>query len=151
MELFTTSQGRGPETPPLGERFVATPRRACEALARAIDAGDLQAAMQCFAPDACLVSDDGRLLYGHGPIGALLGDLIRQDTRVSIDLAGVIVCGDLALAHESWRIGPGRASAHGTHPTLVLRNLVSEWKIVIAAPWGRAPTPPLRAIPMGVG
>ena len=107
--------------------------------------------MECFAPDACLVSHEGRLLYGYGPIGALLGDLIQQDTRVSIDLAGVIVRDDHTLAHESWRDRPWAypRSRHPPDPRPARpRQRVEDRH---RRPLGSPADAPLRAIPMGSG
>ncbi len=134
----------------LGERLAATPRLACEALARALRAGDVDAALTCFAPDACVVGPDGRALHGETPIRALLAQLIEARAEIAIELAGVLVAGELALAHERWVIASGGASgsrsAPTTDPTLVLRQIEGEWRLAIAAPWGWASTPPLQAI-----
>src|ERR1051326_343075 len=92
------------DSAPLGERFCATPRLACEALARAINGGDLEAALDCLAPGACLVGADGSLAQGEAAIGARLHDLIAGRARVEIELRGILVAADLALAHERWQI-----------------------------------------------
>ena len=135
--------------PPLGERFAATPRLACEALARALNLGDLEAATACFAPGACLIGPDGAEKHGEAPIRALLAELIAAHTQVAIELSGVLVAGGVALAHERWTIGSeGRGShaAQAYYPTLVLRQIGADWKLAIAAPWGWDPAPPLEAI-----
>jgi ketosteroid isomerase-like protein len=116
--------------PPLGERFAATPRLACEALERAINVRDLDAAVACFAPDACLIGPDGTHVLGQAAIRARLSELVEAGARIAIEPLGVIVAGDVALAL----------------PTLALRRLGEEWKIAIAAPWGWEAAPPLEAI-----
>jgi ketosteroid isomerase-like protein len=135
-------------TDPLGERFAASPRLACQALQRALGSGDLDAAAACFAPDACLIAPEGTEVHGEGAIRARLAQLIQSRAEVQIELAGVLAAGDIALAYERWRIRSegveGNGRAH--HPTLVLRRLGAEWKLAIAAPWGWAPAPPLEAI-----
>jgi ketosteroid isomerase-like protein len=136
-------------TPLLGERFAASPRLACQALQRALAAGDLDTAASCFAPDACLIAPDGTAVHGEGAIRARLAQLIQSRAEVAIELAGVLAAGDIALAYERWKIGSegmdGYAASH--HPTLVLRRLGGEWKLAIAAPWGWAPAPALEAVP----
>jgi ketosteroid isomerase-like protein len=125
-------------TAPLGERFAASPRLACQALARALRAGDLDAAASCFAPEACLIAPDGTEAHGEAAIRDRLAHLIASGAEVAIELAGVIAAGDIALAHERWTFrseGEG-GSSHAPHPTLVLRRLGDEWKLAIAAPWG---------------
>jgi ketosteroid isomerase-like protein len=136
--------------PPLGERFAATPRLACKAFAKALNAGDLDAAVACFAPSACLVVGDGTAVHGEAAIRARLAQLIESRAEVAIELAGVLAAGDVALAHERWTIrsgGVGGSRFEQTScPTLVLRRIGDEWKLAIAAPWGWAPAPPLEAV-----
>jgi ketosteroid isomerase-like protein len=133
---------------PLGERFAASPRLACQALARALGAGDLEAAAACFAPDACLIAPDATEVHGEGAIRDRLAQLIATRAEVAIELAGVIVTGDVALAYERWALGADgeQGSPGALLPTLVLRLVEEEWKLAIAAPWGWGPTPPLEAV-----
>jgi ketosteroid isomerase-like protein len=120
----------GLDAPPLGERRAATPRHVCEALTRALGRGDLDAALTCFCPDACLVLPDGTNVHGRDAIRASLAELARAGMQPAIEPLGVIVAGDLAVAQ----------------PGLALRRLEGEWRIAIAAPWGAPATAPLRAI-----
>lgn len=122
----------GLDAPPLGERRAATPRLACQALARALATGDLDAALACFCPDACLVLPGGACVHGPDAIRASLAGLARAGMQPAIEPLGVIVAGDVALAQ----------------PALALRRLQGEWRIAIAAPWGAPASEPLRAIPM---
>jgi ketosteroid isomerase-like protein len=131
---------------PLGERFAASPRLACQALKRALCEGDLEAAISCFSPDACLVAPDGTEVHGTAAIRSRLAGLIESRAEVEIELAGVLSAGDIALAHERWSFrSEGEGFGHAPHPTLVLRCVGAEWKLAIAAPWGWAPA--LRAVP----
>jgi len=133
---------------PLGERLVASPRLACAALKRALGAGDLEAAIACFAPGACLVAPDGTEVHGEETVRAHLAQLIASRAEVAIELAGVLVAGDVALAYERWKIRSDGVDGYpqAPHPTLVLRCVEGEWKLAIAAPWGWAPAPPLVAV-----
>lgn len=143
-----------PATPappaPLGRRLAATPRLACEALCRALNRGDLEAALSCFAPGACLLGPDGTAAQGEGALRSRLAELIAAGAEVRIELRGVLVASDLALAHERWHISrrgrPDPGLAHSPAPSLVLRLLEGEWRIAIAAPWGTPASPPLEAV-----
>lgn len=134
----------------LGGRLAATPRLACEALQLALNGADLEAALACFSPGACLVGPDGSHTQGEAAIAAHLAELIARGAHVEIELRGVLVAEDLALAHERWAIAyegtPHPAAAKAPSPTLVLRCLRGEWKLAIAAPWGWDSAPPLEAI-----
>jgi len=128
---------------------AATPRLACEALARAINQGDLEGALDCFAPGACLVGPDGNVALGEQAIRARLAELINAGAQIKVVLFGVLVAEEHALAHEHWTIlYEGRSSHMGqsTHPTMVLRLFEGAWKLTIAAPWGHAASPPLEAV-----
>lgn len=134
----------------LGERLAATPRLCCAALCKALDAADLEAATACFSPGACLVSEDGTLAQGQAAVRERLGELIARGARVRIELRGVLVAGEVALAHERWQIASGKGldagAAAAPGPTLVLRLIAGEWKIAIAAPWGTPASEPLVGI-----
>ena len=119
-----------PNTRPLAERFCATPRHACEALSRALAQGDLDAALACFCPDACLIGPEGTHIHGQAAIRARLAQMIEAGAQMTIEPLGVIVAGEVALAQ----------------PTLALRRLEGEWMIAIAAPWGAPASEPLEAI-----
>jgi ketosteroid isomerase-like protein len=135
--------------PALRERLSATPRLACEALVRAINHSDLEGALEHFAPGACLIGPDGSFAQGTVAIRASLAELIASGARIEIELFGVLVAEEHALAHERWTIfydGRSSRSPQRTHPTLVLRLLGGEWKLTIAAPWGTSASPPLEAV-----
>lgn len=130
--------------------LAATPRLACEELATAINAGDLEAALACFSPGACLVAVDGSAATGEAALRPRLWELIAQGAHIEIELRGVLVAEEIALAHERWTISyegkPPSRSPESAQPTLVMRLMAGEWKLAIAAPWGTPATKPLQAI-----
>jgi hypothetical protein len=87
---------------------------------------------------------------GEHALQASLAQLIGAGAEVRVELRGVFVAEDLALAHERWQISYGGAPdprlAHAPCPSLVMRLLEGEWKLAIAAPWGVAASPPLEAV-----
>jgi ketosteroid isomerase-like protein len=109
--------------------------------ARALGAGDLDAAAACFARDACLITPDATAVHGRERIRPLLAQLISREIEVDVELSNVVGGGDVVMATERWRVrlGSGGARfAQTINPTLVLRQIESEWKLAIAAPWGWA-------------
>lgn len=135
---------------PLRERLLATPRLACEALSRAINDADIDAALSCFAPGACLVGPDGTAAQGAKALRSTLAQLIEAGAQVQIELRGVLVAREIALAHERWQISyegvPDSRLALAPCPSLVLRLIEGEWRLAIAAPWGAPASEPLRAV-----
>jgi ketosteroid isomerase-like protein len=116
-----------------------SPHDVCRRFATAISRGRLDAAIACFSRDACLVTPDGTAVHGREAIAGVLAQLIDARAEVSMDVAAVLTAGDVALAHEHWRISSGGSGAEfvrSTRPTLVLRRLESRWKLAVAAPWG---------------
>ena len=134
----------------LRERAAATPRLACEALARAINHGDLEAALECFAPGAALVGPEGTVAQGEHALRASLSQMIGAGAEVALELRGVLVAAHLALAHERWQISyagaPDPRLSQAPSPSLVMRLLGGEWKLAIAAPWGTPASQPLEAV-----
>jgi hypothetical protein len=138
------------EAAPLRERLAATPRLACEALGRAIEDADLDAALSCFSPGALLIGPEGTAAQGTEALRASLAQLIEAGARVRIELYGVLVAEEIALAHERWQIAyeglPDARLPEAPCPSLVMRLVEGEWKIAIAAPWGAPASEPLRAV-----
>lgn len=108
------------------------------AFARALGTGDLELATTCFARDACLITADATVVHGRDRIRPLLAQLIARRIEVTVELSNIFGGGDVAIARERWSI---RSAAAGPfvqtiYPALVMRRIESEWKLVIAAPWG---------------
>lgn len=119
----------------------ASPEATVRTFVAALRGARLGAAMECFREDSCLVTPDATAVSGRGPIGEILAQLISQRVEIAIESSGAVIAGDLAYVSQRWRIATGRAGeqAHSWDvvPVLVLRRARSEWKLVIAAPWGR--------------
>ena len=109
-------------------------------LARALTAGNLDAAAACFARDACLITPDATAIHGRARIRPLLAQMVIQRVEIEIETSNRVVAGDVILARERWRVRTGGADGRGheqtLHPNLVLRRIEGAWKISIAAPWG---------------
>lgn len=101
----------------------------------------LGVALDCFAAQSCFVTPDATAISGRGAIGDILTQLLSQRTEISIESSGAVIAGDLAFVDQRWRIvvGRGGEQAHLQEvvPVLVLCRTRSEWKLAIAAPWGR--------------
>lgn len=125
--------------------YVTRPRAfeeasvACLLLPNLISNGSLGPAVECFAPDACLLTPDATEVRGRELIRPVLEQLIALRARIRVDARSVVVAGDVAVAREVWRIQTAGARAskleRSTRPTLVMRWSDVEWKLAIAAPW----------------
>jgi ketosteroid isomerase-like protein len=112
----------------------------CLPFVRALSAGDLEAASACFARDGCLITPDATAIHGRDRIRPLLAQLIARRTEIEVELSSAIAAGEVVLVQERWRLRYG--GVEGTRveqtlrPTIALRRIGEDWKLVIAAPWG---------------
>lgn len=112
----------------------------CQALVRALGAGDLEAAVACFAESGCLITPDATQIRGHEQIRRVLAQLIARHTEVIVESRELLATDDVILSCERWTIRAdgveGTRFRQAFHPTLVLRGRGGEWKLAIAALWG---------------
>jgi ketosteroid isomerase-like protein len=105
-----------------------------------LSAGRLDAAMACFAKDACLITQDATAIHGRSRIRPLLAQLIARHAQIEVEFSNALIAGEVAFAQERWMVRmdgvEGSRFAQVCEPTLVLRWIEDRWKIGIAAPWG---------------
>lgn len=125
---------------PIRARF-ATPEATVRTFAAALRVGNLEAMTDCFTLDSCLVTPDATAVSGRGAVRGVLAQLVSQRAEIAIESSGTVTAGDLAFVSQRWRIGIGgsgeQAHIEEVAPVLILRQSESEWKLAIAAPWGR--------------
>lgn len=117
-----------------------TPALACLTFAATLNNGELDAATSCFAREGCLITPDATAIRGRESIRDILAQLIARRAEIAVELSATLTAGDVALAHERWRICSEGAEnvpfVQVSTPTLVLRCIEEDWKLAIAAPWG---------------
>jgi ketosteroid isomerase-like protein len=118
----------------------SAPERALVAFVDALCSGDLAAAAQGFARDACFLTPDATVIHGRQEIRATLAQLIQMRPQIQIELRKILPVGDVALSAERWTMrldAADRSSFVRTSNSVVLlRRLESAWKLMIVAPWG---------------
>lgn len=118
----------------------ASPAETTAALAAALNQGELAAAANCFALDACLLTPDATMIRGREEIRGILHQLILSGFRLEVSDSVVLAAGGVALVSEQWTItspGPGGPFDQTLRPKLVVRRVEETWKLAIAAPWSR--------------
>lgn len=106
-------------------------------LAKAIRAGDLDAAQGCFAHDACLITPDATAIYGLAEIRPILAQLIAGGTVIQVETGSLVRVGNLALGSERLHFRSRGVPHRQTFSAYtLLRWQGNEWRIAIAAPWG---------------
>ncbi len=120
--------------------------RASLPFVQAISLGELDSATACFARDGCLITPDATAVHGRERVRPLLAQLVARRTEIEVEFSHLVAAGEVVLAQERWRVRSGGDGAPRVEqtldPVLILRQVEAEWKLAIAAPWGRAPTYP---------
>jgi ketosteroid isomerase-like protein len=117
-----------------------TPQQATGAFIGALNRQDIDAATNCFAKDACLLTPDATAIRGREEIRPILAQLIDRRARIEVLGSSMLLAGEVALGLERWAIRSagvgGEVFAQESRPALVLRELEGAWKLAIAALWG---------------
>ncbi len=119
---------------------LSTPESASLDFAEALSAGDLDTAASYFARDACFLTPDATAIWGREEIRAVLAQLIGMRLQIRVDLRNLLTIGDIALSSERWTMrfeaADGTSFTQTSRSTAALRLIESQWKLLIAAPWG---------------
>jgi uncharacterized protein (TIGR02246 family) len=117
-----------------------TPESLAQALAAAINARDIDAAIELWTDDATIVQADGQAIHGRAAVAGALQALIDNGVSVEIELANVFAADGVALAAGTLTLsgnGAGEASfAQSTSSAVVYTRQPDGWRIAIDAPWG---------------
>jgi ketosteroid isomerase-like protein len=109
------------------------------AFARALLAGDEEAAACHLSARACLLTADGTEILGRKGARELLGQITTAEHALEIRVGRSVVSGDIALSTQFWRrhSRPDSSTRYEQSSTARLVLAVEEqaWKIVILSPW----------------
>lgn len=125
-------------------QMMPLPRRPEEVtpyIAGAITAGDLDAAIKIYVPDAVFVTKPGTAVQGHEAIRATLSEFMQLKLPIKATDKHVVVSGDVALVISEWVMegnGPdGKPmKLSGTSSDVVRRQADGVWRFVIDNPFG---------------
>ena len=118
-----------------------TPEQIHRLFEEAFNAGDLDALMELYEPDAALIAQPGSVAQGGEQARAALQGFLALKGRITLDTRLVVTVGELAYLSNSW-------SLHGTGPDgnpVVLGATTAEvarrqgdgsWRYVIDNAWG---------------
>ena len=122
---------------------VATPQALLDAYFRAFNAGDLDATLALYEPNAALVAEPGKMAHGMAALREALGAFLGMKPTLTREKSEVITAGDLALLLVKWTLngtGPdGKPlTMTGTSSDVARRQPDGTWRMVIDNPWGTA-------------
>jgi len=108
--------------------------------AQAFAAGDLEALVALYEPDAALVSQPGQIVRGRTAIREALQGLLTLCGEFRLEVKGVVETGELALVRSNWSLsgaGPGGClvDLSGRAVEVVRRQPDGTWLYVIDNPF----------------
>ena len=128
-------------SPPAALNAPHDPARLHEHFSTSCNAGDLDALLGLYEPDAVIVERTGELTRGTGPIREHLYKLLAMQPAMQILSSRTVLAGDLAVSSSHWRCDA--TAPDGSHVQLEYhgselsrRQPDGNWKIVIDNPWG---------------
>ncbi len=123
-----------------GSESISDPAGTVAAFVRAMNRGDLNAALGFYTQDAVLLSQPNQLARGIDEISAALRSFIALRPTLVTEAASTWLAGDVALYVGRWSL-TGVASDGGVvnmrgESTDVLHRLDDRWLIAVDNPWG---------------
>jgi uncharacterized protein (TIGR02246 family) len=119
------------------------PEEVAQLWAESLTAGDLEALVELYEPDATLVAQPGEVVTGVEAIREVLSALLAMEPTFNLEVRKVLQTGDLALSFADWTLsgtGPeGEAIEMAAQTSDVLRRQADgTWYFVIDNPFGSA-------------
>jgi uncharacterized protein (TIGR02246 family) len=114
---------------------------------KAFNAGDIDAIVACYEPQACFVSKSGRATHGAAELRNLYRAMLSNRPQMKLNVRKIIPVGDdLALVIVEWTEWTSNAVSStgeakrwaGTATDIVRRQSDGTWKIALDNPYGVA-------------
>jgi len=107
----------------------------------ALNAGDVEALMSLYEPQASLRPGPGQVVQGHAAIRTALAGFIAMKPTIEIVPRVLGQCNDVALITASWKLkGTGADGApvqmSGNSVEVARRQADGAWLFAIDTPWG---------------
>jgi len=119
------------------------PEEVAQLWAESLTAGNLEALVELYEPDATLVAQPGEVVTGVEVIREVLSALLAMEPTFNLEVRKVLQTGELALSFADWTLsgtGPeGEAIEMAAQTSDVLRRQADgTWCFVIDNPFGSA-------------
>jgi uncharacterized protein (TIGR02246 family) len=120
-------------------RHAYNPADVYPSLSKAFNAGDLDAVVACYEPEACFVSKSGRAYRGAVELRDLYRAMLSNRPQVRLDVRKIIPSGgDLALVIVEWTEWTTGETKHwaATATDIVRKQPDGRWKLALDIPYG---------------
>jgi uncharacterized protein (TIGR02246 family) len=123
--------------------FPQIPQEWPREFTKRLNAGDLEAALALYEPEARFVTRSGDTLVGHDRIRDVLAGLIRAKTNFQSRVVRAVTVGDIALLYSDFEgttvDATGKTVESRSHAIEVLRRQPDgAWKLIVGDPNGRS-------------
>jgi uncharacterized protein (TIGR02246 family) len=81
-----------------------SPEDICRLFQQSMAAGDLDAVLSVYDPEAVLVNPSGEVTQGRDGLRQELTPVAAMQTRLAFTIKQVIQAGDIALMHTEWQV-----------------------------------------------
>jgi uncharacterized protein (TIGR02246 family) len=125
----------------MSDRPTPTPESVIERFGELLAAGDVEALLELYEPDATLAPQSGESVTGTAAIREALAPFAAARPRMTADIHMVLLAGDTALLSNRWTLagtGPDGEPLEmaGVSADVLRRRPSGSWGIVIDNPWG---------------
>jgi uncharacterized protein (TIGR02246 family) len=120
-------------------RHAYNPADVYPSLSKAFNAGDLDAIVGCYEPEACFVSKSGRAYRGAVELRDLYRAMLSNRRQVRLDVRKIIPSGgNLALVIVEWTEWTTGETKHwgATATDIVRKQPDGTWKLALDIPYG---------------
>jgi uncharacterized protein (TIGR02246 family) len=129
-------------SPPMSTTLPNKPEEWPQIFEQHLNAGDLDALMTLYEPDAHFVAESGETLVGHEAIRKALGGLIATRTRFQNRVVRAVTVGDIAQLYtdfEGTRVDESgnTVSVRNNAIEVLRRQSDGSWKLIMGDPNGR--------------
>jgi uncharacterized protein (TIGR02246 family) len=120
---------------------MGTPEQVLESVVDGINAGNLDALMPLYEPEAAFANQPGHLSHGLPGVRESLAGFIAMKGTLDLEVTRVLQASDLALVVGVWSFtgtGPdgGPVTLTGHNADVLRRQADGSWRFVIDNPWG---------------
>ena len=120
---------------------ATTPEQCDELIIAAINAGDIEAALALYEPEATFVPEPGVNATGKDAIRAVMEAFVALKPSLDLEVLNITRSGDVALLRSRWSLtgtdpegNPVEISGNGVE--VVRQQPNGEWLFVIDSPYG---------------
>src|SRR5580704_9648259 len=120
---------------------ASSPHALSAAFASAINARDVEGALELWIEDAAILGPDGQAVRGRDAIADALHALVDNGANVQVEVAELFIAGDVALGMGTLTLSG--SDSEGSPYTQQSRSVITYlrcpdgyWRVAIDAPWG---------------